>query len=156
MEPEDSLPHSHVPATCPYPEPARSIHTPTSLRSILILSSHLRLGLPSGLFPSGFPTETLCATLLSPVRATCPAHLILLDIITRTTCGEQYRSLSSSLGSFFPLPCYLVPLMPKIFLNAIFSDTLSIRSSLNVSDQVSHPYKTIGKIIVPYIVAIFK
>jgi len=30
---------------------------PTSWRSILVLSSHLYLGLPSGLFPSGFSTK---------------------------------------------------------------------------------------------------
>ena len=41
---------------------------PTSWRSILILSSHLRLGLHNGLFPLGFPTRTLCAPLPSPIR----------------------------------------------------------------------------------------
>ena len=39
--------------------PIQSIYPhPTSWRSVLILSTHLGLGLPSGLFPSGFPTKT--------------------------------------------------------------------------------------------------
>ena len=38
--------------------PIQSIYPqPTSCRSVLILSTHLRLGLPSGLFPSGLPTK---------------------------------------------------------------------------------------------------
>ena len=31
MEPEGSLPHSQVPTTCPYPEPAQSIPYPIPL-----------------------------------------------------------------------------------------------------------------------------
>jgi len=45
---------------------------PTSWRSILILSTHLRLGLPSGLFPSGFPTKTLCTLSPHPYAASKP------------------------------------------------------------------------------------
>jgi len=68
----------------------------TFWRSIIILSTHQRLVFPSGLFPSGFPTKTLYNPLSSPIRATCPAHLILLDFITRTILGEEYKSFSST------------------------------------------------------------
>ena len=97
MEPDGSLLHSYEPATRPSSEPYRSNPCPprpTTWRSILILYSHLRLCLPSGLFPWGFPTRTLWTPLLSSISATCPAHFILLDFITRTILGEEYRSLS--------------------------------------------------------------
>ena len=50
---------------------------PTSCRYILILFSHLRLGLPSDFFPSGFCTKTMYVPLFSPLRATYPSLIIL-------------------------------------------------------------------------------
>jgi hypothetical protein len=64
------------------------------LRSILLLSSHLCMGLPGGLFLSGFPTKTVYTLLLSPIRATCPIHLILLDLITLLILGEHEPYMS--------------------------------------------------------------
>jgi hypothetical protein len=40
---------------------------------------------------------------------------------------------------------------PDILLCTLFSNTLSLCSFLNVSDQVSHAYKTTGKLTVLYI-----
>jgi hypothetical protein len=83
---------------------------PTSWRSILILSSHLHLVPPSGLFPSCFPTKFLYKPLLSPIRTTCPTHLNLLYLINWTILGEEYISLSSSLCSFLHSPLKVGPL----------------------------------------------
>jgi len=143
MESKCSLLHSQVPITCPYPEPARS-------------SPYLQIPhLPSGLFPSGFPNKTLYRPLLSPIRATCPFHLILINFIICTIVGEEHSSLNSSLCSFLHSPVTSSLLGPNILLNTLFSNTLSLCSSDNVRDQVPHPYKTRGKIIVLYIL-IFK
>ena len=139
----------HLSLSWAYPIRSTYPHS-TSWRSILILSTNLCLSLPNGLFPSGFPTKVLYTPLSSPIHATCPAHHILLDFITRTILGEEYRSFSSSLCNLLHSPVTSSLLGPNILLNTIFSNTLSFLSSRNVSDQFSHPYKTTGKIIILY------
>jgi hypothetical protein len=142
MELEGSLPHSQVSATCPYHEPATVslVHNPTSH----FLRIYHIIFFPSSLSPQWFPIKTLYKPLPYPIRATCPAHLILLDFITRRIVGVEYRPWNSWLWSFLHSPVNWSLLGPKILPNTIFSNTLSLRSSLNVSD----PYKTTGKIIV--------
>jgi hypothetical protein len=67
MEPEGSLPCSQEPSTGPYPEPDRSSsYHPILSKMYFDIVPHLRLGLPSGLFPSGFPTNILYTFLFSP------------------------------------------------------------------------------------------
>jgi len=105
MEPKCSLPHSQQPNTSPYPVPAQSI--------------------PCLSYIAGFPKWSLSSSLSPPTpcmhvsststRATCPAHLIRLDLFTRTICDEQYRSLSSSLCSFLHSPVTSCLLGPKYF-----------------------------------------
>jgi hypothetical protein len=50
-------------------------------------------------------------------------------------CSFLQRPVSSSLFG------------PNILLYTLFSNALSLCSSLNVGDQVSHPYRATGKMI---------
>ena len=77
----------------PYHEPISTqlpALIPTSSRSILILSSRLRLGLPKDLFPVGLPVK-ISKALLSFIIATYCAYLNLLDLITLDILDQRYK-----------------------------------------------------------------
>jgi len=86
-----------------------------------------------------FPHENPVYTFPLPHMCYIPRQSNFSQFDHPNAWGEECRSLSSS-RSFLLLS-------PNILLSSLFSYTLSLRSSLNVTDQVSHPYKTTGKII---------
>jgi len=135
----------------PIPIQNKSFHSLTShansWRTNLMSSLHLCLGLQSGVFLLGFPTKIPYAPLLTlSVLNASP----ILSFDHPNNIWWVVHIIKLLVMSSFPLPWYRVP-GPNIFLSTLFSNTLSLCSSLNVSDQVSHLYKTTGKVIVLYI-----
>jgi hypothetical protein len=128
------IPCSRGPATGTYPE--LSEYSPIGLRSILIISPHLRLYLPTDLFPSRFRTKILHTFYLS--KACCVFRpFMLLDVITLIIFGEEHNLWSSSLCSFLQYPVT----SSLTSLNAL-KNPQSMFIPWELRDQVSHPHQT--------------
>ena len=97
MEIGGAFSHSHQTAAYPIQNQINPVYYPIPCLEIRFnIIPDQSLGLPGGLLPAGFPTKTLYAPILFPIRAISPFHLILLDLVLSPL-----------------LPCYLVTLRPK-------------------------------------------
>jgi hypothetical protein len=69
------------------------------------------------------------------------AYTTIIIITHSLTHGVEPFLRRSSLCSFLQPPVTSSLFGPNILLSTLFSNTLSLCSSLNVRDQVSHPYR---------------
>jgi hypothetical protein len=144
-EPKGSSPHSQEPANDPYPKPGESIPTPSSnlpmARFDPILPSTPWSSKWSFSFGLSHQNPVHVSPLSQACHMPCPSHSPWFDLPNNI----------SPLSNFLRSPVTSSLLGPNILLGALFSNTLSLCSSLNVRDQVSHPYKTTDRIMVFYI-----
>jgi hypothetical protein len=71
--------------------PVHTLRHPISPRSVSVLSTHQRLGLPSGLQSAGSHINNLYAFLFALIHATCPTLFMFLNLIFIIILGEEYK-----------------------------------------------------------------
>jgi len=106
MESEGLLPHSAL-ETCPYPKPDQSSPCLPPQSHFLKINFNIFPSMPGSskwFLTLSSPHQNPAYTSPLPIRATCPAHHILLDNVTRIILGEGYRSFSSSLRCLLQSP----------------------------------------------------
>jgi hypothetical protein len=152
QEPEGSSSHTQQPATGHCPEPVESNpHPQANLPKIHSDPIFPRMpwssewSLSFGLSHQNLVHFTLLSHTCHMPR---PPHSPWLDLTCLMISENEYKLWSSSLCNFLHSPATSSLLGPNILLRTLFSNTLSLCSSLSVTDQVSHPYKTTGRIMV--------
>ena len=141
MRHKGSLPHSQQPASCHplWDKTTPRPHTPI-LQHMFHINNPSMLRSSEWSPSSRFTQQNLRPFCSHPIRATWLAHQILLYVTSRIIFGENYRSWNSSLRGFFlRSPAPSTHLDPNIHV--------SICSSLNVTHQVSNPYKITRNLI---------
>jgi hypothetical protein len=106
-----------------------------SVRSILILPSHLRLGLQRDLLLWGFQAKPLYT---------------LLSSVVRVTWFKYHNNISRSSSL-----CNFPNLGPNVLLSTPFSDTLSLCSSISMRDRILNLHRKTGKVNVKVKVKLF-
>jgi len=102
----------------PWASPIQSIHPhPISWRSNLILSTHLCLGLPSGLFPSGFPTKILYTPSPHPYRP----HAQPISFFSILSPTQYWVRSTDNLAPRYAISS--IPLLPRPSSVQIFTST---------------------------------
>jgi len=132
---------------CPSPVPILSQTNPIHASTPHFLKNYLNIILPS---TSGSSEWSLSPRFRhkNPVFISSVPHKCYMPHPCHSSLfGGEKKSLSPSLYRLLHSPVTSILLSPNILLSTLLSNSRSLRSSLNVNDQVSRPSKTKGIII---------